>query len=248
MELSIPVDTPGPGDCSYWRAVGQSANPSYRDEVEWLGGLGSTPYAPQLFPAVPPQCSPSLQFSCDGLIAWGCSVPTRNLPQYNSMCYTNGVMQQKLLGGISPEQYRWLKIRLGTSSDSEACRLTDVGVEKLRHWKKNPTFHTLLLACRTDHLQAFRYLSLTLSELALEALEFLLRSPKGSDKKAGLEAWRQIFRVGQPEQDDTQTSAQQIYNILNIRGDVPPAVLGMVNPLKQLPPAAKEVVEYDEGV
>ena len=152
------------------------------------------------------------------------------------------MQQQKLLGGISPKQYEWLKVRMGCGSDAEACRITSVSKDSLRQWKRNPAFADILVAVRSDQLTAFRKLSLSLTEAALSALEWLLLSPKGSDKKAGLEAWRQVFRIGAPEKQEDETLPSQIFNILNVRGDVDPRVLSMANPLK-LAPAPKVTVE-----
>lgn len=137
---------------------------------------------------------------------------------------------QPLQGGITAEQYQWLKVRLGTSSDAEASRLCGTTKGKLRQWRKNPAFTTILGAIRTDKLAAFRLLSLSLAEQALNALEWLLASPRGSDKKAGLDAWRQIFRLGAEENAKGEDLPQQIINILSLRGDVDPAVLQLVNP------------------
>lgn len=77
---------------------------------------------------------------------------------------------------------------------------------------------------------------MSLAGLALDALYRLLGSSKGSDARAGLEAFRAIYRLGTPEASvDGENTVQTIYNILNVRGDVPPEVLDMVNPLKELP-------------
>lgn len=139
-------------------------------------------------------------------------------------------MQQELRGGITPEQYRWLKVRLGTSSDAEAMRILDVSKDRVRRWKGNHAFRTILTAIAADKLMAFRLLTLSLAEQALEAMEFLLRSPKGTDKKAGLALWGKFFQLGAGEEDGGVALPQQIFNILNIRGDVPEAALMLANP------------------
>lgn len=156
-------------------------------------------------------------------------------------------MKQELLGGISPEQYRWLKIRLGTSSDAEASRITEVTKERLRRWKDNDAFMVILLAARDDKIKAFRLLSLSMAQTALEALEFLLTSPKGTDKKAGLILWTRIFQIGEPDKAEQELLPQQIFNILNLRGEIPPEVLDMVggNRQKRLP--APRVIAVEDG-
>ena len=145
-------------------------------------------------------------------------------------------------GGVSGEQYRWLKTRLGTNSDNEASRLTQISANTVKRWKRNAGFSAILDTIKSDKLSAFRLLSITLSERVLDALEKLLASDKGVDLKAGISAWWAIFRLDIEGQTEEQTIPQQVFNILNIKGDVPPTVLNLVNPLKQLPvPTVKDV-------
>lgn len=150
-----------------------------------------------------------------------------------------------LPNGISEQQYQFLKHRMGCASDAQALRLAGLSRESLRGWRRQPIFRQLHETCRNDQLNAFRVLALSFGELALDSLEFLLRSPKGSDRKAGLEAWRHIFRVGQVEKDDSEGLPQQIFNILNLRGDVDPRVLQMANPM-QLPAPKVRAEEVSE--
>ena len=138
-------------------------------------------------------------------------------------------------GGLSQAQYQWLKVRLGTSTDAESLRITGLSRETLRHWKKQPAFATVLSSIRTDRLYAFRLLCLSLSELALTAVENLLKSGKGSDQKAGVMLWKSIFRLGGPEDEEAVDLPGAVYNILNIRGDMSPELLKAINPHRQLP-------------
>ena len=153
-----------------------------------------------------------------------------------------------LHGSLSPEQFTWLKCRAGTSSDAEALRKLDTSKGTLRHWKRNPAFQQVLEAIHTDKLLAFRLLALSMLELVVDSMTFLLTSDKGSDRRAGIEAWRSIFRLGAPEAQDEPATVRDIYNILNIRGDVPAAALDMVNPQRKVLRAASVEIPSSKDV
>lgn len=128
-----------------------------------------------------------------------------------------------LTTNISPEQYKWLRSRLGVNSDAAAC--SDIGVTKdqVRHWKRSPAFRTVLGLVRTNPRQALQALAYVLAGgMQLDAIERLLRSHKGSDVKAGLDALDRL-KKGMDEQDEG-VGFQQIINVLNVRGTVPEAV------------------------
>ena len=150
-----------------------------------------------------------------------------------------------LAGSLSPEQFKFLKLRSGTSTDAEAMRQYGITKGTLRYWKRNPAFLQVLDAVHTDKLLAFRLLSMSMLELVVDSMLFLLQSPKGSDRRAGVESWRAIMGVDPPkaQEQPQEDVGKTIYNILNIRGDVDPRVLNAANPMKLPVPVVKEVVE-----
>lgn len=145
-----------------------------------------------------------------------------------------------LSGGLSEPQFTWLKTRLSTSSDAEACRTCSVTKETLRYWKRSSTFQQVLKAVRTDQLAAFRLLGMSLAGLALDSLQLLLTSPRGSDRRAGLEAFRAIFRLGAPDAPlESENTVQTIFNILQVKGDVSQEALKLINPMAKALTAVK---------
>lgn len=128
-----------------------------------------------------------------------------------------------LTTNISPEQYRWLKARLGVNSDAAACSECGFTKDQVRHWKRSPAFRTLLGLVRTSPRQALQALAFVLAGgMQLEAIERLLKSHKGSDVKAGLDALDRL-KKGLEEQEDV-AGFQQIINVLNVRGSLPDGV------------------------
>lgn len=128
--------------------------------------------------------------------------------------------------GITAEQYDWLKARLGTSSDARACVETGVTKDRLRHWKRNAHFCYLNGLVRTDRPKIIHELALLLMDSALDAVEWLLASPRGSDKKAGFDAAMQLAKMA-PEGDKGNTF-QTIIETLNYRGELPAGVVELL--------------------
>ena len=161
---------------------------------------------------------------------------------YNT--YVAIATKQVFAGNLSPRQYDYLKARLGTNSDVEAATLTSTSLNTLKHWKRSsPGFRDLLQLTRTDRLSAFTALASSLSQAALDALQYLLGSDKGSEKEKGLRVWLEVLRTKSGD-DGAESLPQRIVNILNLKGDVPREVLDSVNPQPRLPRA--EIVEYVE--
>ena len=140
-----------------------------------------------------------------------------------------------LPGILSEAQYRWLKLRASVPTDAETSRKLEISKNTVKTWKKDAAFSTVLDLLHTDRVQAFKVLGLSFFEQALDALEYLFTSSRGADKKAALQLWMAITRVGAPDVEDTTTLPQQVFNILNLRGDIPKEALDMINPVRQLP-------------
>ena len=156
------------------------------------------------------------------------------------------VTKQVFAGNLSPRQYDYLKARLGTNSDVEAANLTETSLNTLKHWKRSsPGFRDLLQLTRTDRLSAFTALASSLSQAALEALQYLLSSDKGGEREKGLRVWIEVLRTRSGD-DGAESLPQTIVNILNLKGDVPSAVLDSVNPRPRLPRPGVDIrVEED---
>lgn len=132
---------------------------------------------------------------------------------------TNGIIpMEESKQSLTGLQTRWLRERL--SQDSEAATNAVVGISKdtLRSWKKSPHFSDFLNTVINQPSIALRLLALQLTGKALDAVEWLLDSPKGSDKKAGLEAFHSITRSrDDTTEDDADRKLRFIIETLNYR-------------------------------
>ena len=103
-----------------------------------------------------------------------------------------------------------------------ACETAQVTKGQLRHWKRSPHFRFLHDLTRTDKRKALRELSLTIAVRVLDAVEWLLDSPKGSDKAAGAQIWERLVRAEVEEGDES--GVKTLIQVLNYRGELPEGV------------------------
>ena len=135
--------------------------------------------------------------------------------------------------GISSLQQEWLVERLGTSSDIRANQATGVTKGQLRNWKRNPYFRYLHGLMHSDRRRALQEMSNSAFGDVFKAAKWLMASPRGADKKMGVDIILQLAKFA-PEESQGPTF-QKIINVLNWRGDLPEGVVDLLpTPMRRL--------------